>query len=108
MSKEVVTIWDILPDFSKDGTVLPPLIQDATQFLSGDFGERVPLPDEVVFVALLEKYIEYFERAKRMVANRRFTVRYRGEAKAVPDLFEFQIIPIDPETKGEKESSPSG
>lgn len=53
------------------------------------------LPDEVVFIAVLERSITIFERAKELIAKKRFTVQYKGpDYNDNPQVTDFEIVPI--------------
>jgi len=58
--------------------------------------------EEVSFLICINRYIEYFERAKSMLAKNRFTVKYRGGGQMRdPDIMDYEIISLsDDDRKG--------
>lgn len=51
--------------------------------------------DEVGFLLVIDRYIQYFEKAKAMVAKNSFTVKYHGGHRVNdPDIWDYEIISL--------------
>ncbi len=87
------TLFDVMPEhLIPDRDNAERLINQAKEFLISR-EKNYATPDEVNFVAVLDRYIEIFEKAKGMLAAERFTVEFKGSMK-VPDIADFEIQPI--------------
>lgn len=87
------TLFDVMPDqLIPDRENAERLIHGAKEFLISR-EKNYATPDEVNFVAVLDRYIELFDKAKSMVAGERFTVEFKGSV-GVPDIVDFMIVPI--------------
>ncbi len=102
---EYCTIYHILPEVeenfpTKRSDVIRE-IQEVKVFLD-EIEKPSGTMDEIVFLALINRKIEYFnknaeifKRAKTLVAKERFTVEYKGsQSNPNPTLEDFEIIPI--------------
>lgn len=87
------TLYDVFPRIEKKEDILQEM-GDVQNFLH-DHGREHASPDELLFLAIIERHIKFFEKAKTMIGRNRFTVEYKGpEYNDNPSISEFQIIPI--------------
>lgn len=78
-------------------------VDEAQQYLI-DREKDIATSDEVSFVIVLNRYIEYFERAKAMLARNRYTVKFHGTENGDPDIVDYEII----STSKNKEENQTG
>ncbi len=87
------TLFDVMPEhLIPDRENAERLIHGAKEFFVSR-EKNYATPDEVNFVAVLDRYMELFEKAKSMVAAERFTVEFKGSS-GIPDIEDFEICPI--------------
>ena len=88
--RSYTTLLELVPPMPKDQAIWKKSIEEAQLYLMSRNVENVP-PDTVPFLVVLDHYISRFEKAKAMLADRKFIPIYRGGPTA-PDILDFEIF----------------
>jgi len=100
MENKFPTILDVIPRplFTNPKECMQ-FVEEAHQYLM-ERQKDVANTEEVSFLICINRYIEYFERAKAMLAKNRFTVKYRGGRQMRdPDIMDYEIIKLSDEDR---------
>ncbi len=97
IAPKYINLLDLLPEIENQQE-LRELSIESQKYLFEN-GKTYTSADEVMFITILERYIQLFTKAKQMVANGRFTVVNKGD----PDLpkaniTDFEVVPIQKKT----------
>jgi hypothetical protein len=96
MNKDpLVTILDLVPELDTSNAKDSLRKAGEIKEFFNEAGRTNCTIDEIAFIMLMEHYITVFEKAKSMIAQDRFTVRYVGDkTQENPKLTDFKIINI--------------
>jgi hypothetical protein len=95
--KHYNTLYDVFPTIKNKQEIISE-IEEVREFLL-EKNKTNSSPDELVFLAVINRTIKYLQRAKELVRNSRFTVEYKGpEYNDRPQISDFEILPINDET----------
>lgn len=100
MEHKYTTLLDVIPRplFTNAKECLQ-FVDEAHQYLQAR-DRDIASPEEVSFLICINRYIDYFERAKAMLARNRFTVKYRGGKRMQdPDIMDYEIISVSDEDR---------
>lgn len=88
------TLFDVFPRIKHKREIVEE-VEGVKAYLN-ERGKVYSSTDELIFLAVLERHIKIFTKAKEMIANSRFTVTYMGpEYNDQPKITDFKIVPID-------------